>query len=497
MPEPLRVLLVASEAAPFAKTGGLADVMGALPKALRRRGIDARLVMPRYGWISREALTQRPAPLGVPVGPSELWCAVLEGRHGEVPVYFIEHDALYDRPDLYGPQGGAYADNCLRFALLSRGALQLCLHLGWTPEIIHANDWQAALVPLYLNTVCSGTPLQATASVLTIHNLAYQGWFYKEDAISIGLGPQQAAPLGLEAAGYLNLLKGGIHHATVITTVSPSYAREIQTPWFGEGLDAVLRSRRADLFGVLNGIDTDLWDPSRDPYLPRPYSAEDLSGKAYCKAVLQQETGLAPRPEVPLIGMVTRLSGQKGIDVLASALDRLLDLDVQLVLLGTGDAGAEEYLRNASSRRPDRFRALIRFDERLAHLIEAGADLYLMPSRWEPCGLNQMYSFRYGTLPIVRATGGLLDTGTNLDVESGEGDCFKFHDLTVDALVAVVGWAASVYRDNKTLHATMVRRAMAEDFSWDRAAASYEYFYRLAKVRRSQLFERGGVAGRR
>jgi starch synthase len=487
MPEPLRVLLVASEVAPYAKTGGLADVMGALPAALRRRGIDVRVLMPRYGWISRQGLQQQVAPLGVPVSPVERWCAVLEGRRGEVPIYFLEHDVLYDRPDLYGPGGGAYADNCLRFALLSRGALQLCHHLGWWPDIIHANDWQAALSAVYLNTVTAGTPLAATASVLTIHNLAYQGWFYLEDMQSIGLDPRQASPLGLEWAGYLNLLKAGIHHATLVTTVSPSYAREIQTPWFGEGLDPVLRSRRSDLFGVLNGIDTALWDPAADPHLPRNYSADDLSGKAYCKAVLQQEAGLAPRPDVALVGMVTRLSPQKGVDVVAACLDRLLDLDIQLVLLGTGDAAAEEFFRAAAARRPDRFRAFISFDERLAHLVEAGSDLYLMPSRWEPCGLNQMYSFRYGSLPIVRSTGGLQDTGTNLDTFSGEGDCFKFYDLTADALVGVVGWAASTYREQKTLFYSMVRRAMAEDFSWDRAAASYEYFYRLASVRRRGL----------
>jgi starch synthase len=486
MLEPLRVLIVASEAAPFAKSGGLADVMGALPQALRRRGVDVRMVLPRYGWIARDQLRLHPTPLGVPVSPTERWCAVLEGRLADVPVYFLEHDVLYDRPELYGPPGEAYADNCLRFALLSRGALQLCLYLGWIPDVLHANDWQGALAPLYLNTAARGTALERTASVLTVHNLAYQGWFHSVDAINIGLDWPTLYHLGYEAYDTLNLLKGGILNATLVTTVSPTYAKEIQTPWYGEGLDGVLRSRAADLFGVLNGIDLSLWDPATDPHLPRRYSAADLSGKHYCKAALQQEASLPPRPEAPLVGMVTRLSGQKGLDVVATALERLLDLDVQMVLLGTGDHWAEEFFRAAAARRPDRFHAWIAFDERLAHLVEAGSDLFLMPSRWEPCGLNQLYSMRYGTLPIVRDTGGLRDTGQNLDLQTGEGDCFKFHDLTPDALVGVVGWAASVYREQKTVLASMIQRAMAEDYSWDRSAATYEYFYRLASVRRRQ-----------
>jgi starch synthase len=320
--------------------------------------------------------------------------------------------------------------------------------------------------------------------VLTIHNLAYQGWFLKDDLVNTGLAWETFNHLGLEAYDAINLLKGGIYHATLVTTVSPSYAKEVQTPWFGEGLDGVLRSRAGDLFGVLNGIDDKTWSPETDPLIPRNYSAADLSGKLFCKAALQQEAGLSARPDVPLVGIVTRLSGQKGMDVVAAALERLLDLDVQMVLLGTGDPAAEEHFGRMSARRPDRFHAWITFDERLAHLIEAGADLFLMPSRWEPCGLNQMYSMRYGTLPVVRATGGLQDTGESFDPETGDGDCFKFHDLTPDTLVDTLGWAASIYRENKLAWAAMMQRAMAEDFSWDRAAATYEYFYRLAKVKR-------------
>jgi starch synthase len=484
MSEPLRVLMISSEVNPFAKTGGLADVMSGLPQALRRRGIDVRLLMPRYGWIPRGTLKAHSEPLGIPVSPHERWCAVLESSLGEVPIYFLEHDVLYDRPHLYGPPGGGYHDNCLRFALLSRGALQLCQHLHWWPQVFHANDWQTALVPVYLNTTTRGTPLEGSASVLTIHNLAFQGWFPKEEMVSIGLGWEHFTHLGLEAFDLINLLKGGIYHATLVTTVSPTYAKEIQTPWFGEGLDGVLRSRRADLFGVLNGIDLEQWDPETDPLIPRTFSASDLSGKHYCKAALQQEAGLAQRPEVPLIGMVTRLSGQKGMDLVAEAMPRLLEQDVQIALLGTGDGWAEDFFRRFSMERPDQFHAWITFDERLAHLIEAGADLFLMPSRFEPCGLNQMYSMRYGTLPIVRATGGLQDTGKDFDPTTGEGSCFKFHDPTVDALVKTVAQAADTYRENKLAFASMIRQAMAEDYSWERSAATYEYFYRLAQVRR-------------
>lgn len=484
MSDVLRVLIVAAEATPFAKVGGLADVIGALPSALKTRGLDVRVLLPRYGWINRRVLREHPYPLGVPITAEEKWCAVLEGRLGDVPIYFLEHDELYNRPHLYGPPGQDYADNCLRFALLSRAALQLCHYLHWWPQVIHANDWQTGLIPIYLNTVARQTPLAQTASVLTIHNLAFQGWFPKSELSNIGLPDEKVAQLGLEAIGALNLLMGGILNASVVTTVSPTYAQEIQTSWQGEGLDGILRSRGADLFGVLNGIDYTAWDPSTDKHLPRLFSREDLSGKQYCKAVLQKEARLAPRPDVPLVGMVTRIANQKGMDIVVEALSRLLDLDIQIVLLGTGDPQLEQALADAAKRRPDRFCAWLKFDERLAHLIEAGSDMFLMPSRWEPCGLNQMYSMRYGTLPIVRMTGGLVDTGSNFDEERGEGDCFKFYDLTPDALVGTVGWAVRIFREHKSVWQQAMQRAMTENFSWDRSAASYEYFYRLAMVKR-------------
>jgi starch synthase len=318
-----------------------------------------------------------------------------------------------------------------------------------------------------------------------VHNLAYQGWFHKEDMANLRLGWEHFTHLGLEYYDSINLLMGGIYHATLVTTVSPTYAKEIQTSSYGEGLQGVLRSRRADLFGVLNGIDYRVWDPVTDALIPRNYSADDLSGKRFCKATLQQEANLPQRPDVPVVGMVTRLSSQKGIDMVAATLDQILQQDLQLVLLGTGDPWAMDFFARAAAANPKRFKAWITFDEQLAHLIEAGSDFFLMPSRWEPCGLNQMYSMRYGTLPIVRATGGLEDTGINFDPATGQGTCFKFHDLTPDAMLNTVAWAAQTYRDNRLAMESMIRQAMQLDFSWDRAAATYEYYYRLARVRQT------------
>jgi starch synthase len=468
--------------------------------------MDVRVLMPRYGWIPREQLTAHPDPLPVRLAGAEHGCAILEGALGSgpprgghpvasspaargapvLPVYFLEHDALYDREGVYGPPGAAYADNCARFALLSRSAIELCYHLDWWPHVIHAHDWPAALVPVYLNVLADPrSPLGSAASVLTIHNLAFQGWFKRSEMATIDLGWELFAHLGLEAYDAINLLKGGIHHASLVTTVSPTYAREIQTPAYGEGLDSVLRSRRADLFGVLNGIDEQTWDPTTDPLLPRRYTREDLSGKRYCKAILQQRAGLDLRPDVPLVGMVTRLSVQKGVDIVAAALLRLLELDIQLVLLGTGAPWAEQYFIEAARQHERRFCAWMLFDEERAHLIEAGADFFLMPSRWEPCGLNQMYSMRYGTIPILRATGGLEDSGESFDSDTGSGNCFKFRDLTPETLVDTVGLAAATFRDSPTIIKAMIQSAMGQDFSWDRAAGTYEYYYRLAAVRQA------------
>ncbi len=483
---PLKVLVVSSECAPFAKTGGLGDVVGALPKALRRLGIDVRIVMPLYAGMPWHDFEVLDGFVTVPMwyGPARGGIRLGHLPRTDVPVYMLEHHRYFDRPHLYGPGGDAYSDNLERFTFLSRGALELVKALGWVPDVIHANDWQTALVPVYLNTVEWARPLHGSASVYTIHNLAYQGVHDRGALFITGLGPEHYHPGEFEHLGTLNLTKGALRHATLLSTVSPTYAREIQTPEYGWHLEGVLAERRGDLVGILNGVDVEEWDPATDPHLPAHFDARDLAGKAACKAALQREAGLPVRADVPLFGFVGRLTFQKGVDVMAHALGRILDWNVQMVLLGTGDHDAERFFAVAAAERPDRFAAWLAFDDARAHRIEAGADFFLMPSRFEPCGLNQMYSLRYATLPIVRATGGLCDTVRNYDQATGDGTGFVFRDLTPDSLANTVGWAVSTWHDRARHVEQMRRRAMAEDFSWARAAREYDALYRRAYARR-------------
>jgi starch synthase len=482
----LAVLFVASECAPFAKTGGLGDVVGALPKALARLGIDVRVVMPLYAGMPWDAFETLEGVLTVPTGLGPAYGAVRLGRlpRSDVRLYCLEHRRYFDRPYLYGPPGEAYADNLERFTFLSRGALELCKALGWTPDVVHAHDWQAALVPVYVDTVERQGPLARCASVYTIHNLAYQGVFAGNALGVTGLGPEHYTPREFEHFGTTNLTKAALYHATVLSTVSPTYAREIQTSAYGCGLDGVLRERARDLVGILNGIDPEEWDPATDPHVPAHFDRSDLRGKAACKAALQREAGLPPRPEVPVLALIARLVPQKGIDVFAAALDEVLGWDVQVVVLGTGDPEAERFFAARARARPDRLVAWIGFDEARAHRIEAGADFFVMPSRFEPCGLSQLYSLRYGTLPIVRATGGLADTVVNYDEATGGGTGFVFHDLDPRSLAATIGWAVATWYDRPQHIAAMRRRAMAEDFSWDRAARAYHALYLDARARR-------------
>ena len=486
MTAPLKVLFVTSECAPFAKTGGLADVAGALPKALAGRGIDVRVVMPLYAGIDWHSLETLEGTVVVPMGRGRGYTGIRMGSlpGSQVPIYFLEHHHYYDRSHLYGPPGDAYGDNLERFAFLSRGSLELCKALGWIPDIVHANDWQTALVPAYINTVEWAQPLHGAASIYTIHNLAYQGVFDSAALWVTGLGWEHYKPEEFEHFGTLNLTKGAIVHSTLLSTVSPTYAREIETPAFGYGLDGLLAGRGGDLIGVLNGIDVHEWDPATDPHITAHYSPLDMTGKAACKRALQEEAGFAVRPDVPLFGLVSRLTSQKGVDVLAQALEGLLHHDLQFVLLGAGDPEAEAYLRWLDSRRGDRFRAWLHFDNGRAHRIEAGCDFFVMPSRYEPCGLNQLYSLRYGTLPIVRATGGLADTVINYDEHTGRGTGFVFHDLNPGAVYDTVGWALAAWYDRPGHIEEMRRQAMAQDFSWEHSAADYEQLYLRAYERR-------------
>jgi starch synthase len=485
----MKILLIAAEAVPFAKTGGLADVAGVLPKFLAQAGHDVRVVMPRYYDINRAPLSAVGGPLGVPMGIiGEQWCGVLEGRlpDSEVPVYFIDHEGYFGRKGLYNePNGEGYPDNDNRFVFLSRAALELCRMIDFAPDVVHCNDWHTAVAPVFLNTHYRDDPwLGRAASVLTIHNMGYQGRFYSGLMDVLDIGWEHFNPNELEHFDQVNLLKGGINHCTLWNAVSPRYAKEIMSPEFGHGLDGVARRRASELHGILNGIDYAEWDPANDPYTAALYSAEDLSGKAQCKAALQQEMGLPVRDDVPVIGIITRLVHQKGIDLIAACLPRILDLDVQFVLLGSGARWAHDYFGAMANSGRANFACHLGYSNALAHRIEAGSDLYLMPSRFEPCGLNQLYSLRYGTLPIVHATGGLDDTVVNHVEGTDHGTGFKLYDLHPQAVFDTVGWAVHTWYEHPARFRAMQVRGMEQRFSWERSAARYEEMYQEAMLRR-------------
>ncbi len=486
-----KVLMVTSEVVPFAKAGGLGDMVSALASELAMQGHDVRIVLPRYYFIDSGRLQRTGGPLGVPLGRGEEWCAVSTSRlpRGDVPVYFLDHQELYGRDGIYGTRTeSAFADNLRRFALLGRGALQLCRALEWYPDVVHAHDWPAALAPVLLYHLEAGEPFAATGSVLTIHNLGYQGVFPAEDFSVLPLPASAYTKAGFASPDGLNLLQAGLHNADVLTTVSPTYAAEIQTPEQGYGLDGLLRRRKSDLFGVLNGIDYEVWDPEIDLHLPANYSHRNLSGKAVCKAALQEVMALEQDPKVPIVAMVTRLVDQKGIGELCGptygSLYRICnELALQFVILGTGEAWCEAELEKLDAKLPNLGVAL-EYNEALAHLIEGGADFFLMPSRYEPCGLNQMYSLRYGTLPIVRRTGGLADTVVSYNEASGEGTGFVFDELTPQAIFDTVGWATWAWYNRKPHITAMRRRAMQLRFSWAKAAERYAELYQWAIDRR-------------
>ena len=475
----MEILFVASEVAPWSKTGGLGDVAGALPRALAARGHAVSVVSPRYYTIDVREPGFLPLHRAVRVQgePTTLWLRPAGG----VSFYFVEHDRYFaSRRGLYGDASGDYGDNAERFAYLSRVALAAPAALGQRPRILHLNDWQTGLVPFLLHHEHAEDPaLTRARTVFTIHNLAYQGIFPKHLVPALGLPWSVFRYEAMEFHDHLSFMKAGLTFSDALTTVSPSYAREILTPEGGAMLDPVLRHRAADLTGILNGIDVDEWDPAKDGHLRAHYSAQDLSGKGVCKAELQRELKLPVRPEVPLIGMVGRLAEQKGIDLVAAILGRLATLDVQLAVLGSGDRNLESVFVRASREHGRRVAARVGFDEGLAHRIEAGADLFLMPSRFEPCGLNQMYSLRYGTVPLVRAVGGLEDTVQDYDGAS-RGTGFKFKEYHPRALFLALTRALDVFQD-RAAWLGLIRRGMAVDLSWDRSATGYEALYhRLA-----------------
>jgi starch synthase len=462
-----KILMVASEAAPFAKTGGLADVLGSLPAALHENGEEVAVLLPRYRGVAVEGARRIYDSLPIWLGESRYDTSVYQIGES-VPYYFLECPELYDREGLYGTSRGDYPDNHIRFAVLSRAALEVARRI-FRPQVIHCHDWQSGMVAAYLQSPLAGDPTFAGMKTLfTIHNLGYQGLFNKETGVEIGLDPALFHPGGVEFFGQISFIKGGIVYSDAISTVSRTYAREIQTAEYGFRLDGLLRSRRDVLHGIVNGVDYTRWNPASDPYLPAHYSAADLSGKQKCKQALLREFGFATSR--PVIGVVMRLASQKGADLIAEAGEDLAKEEVMLIVLGAGEAKYEKLMRDLAQAHPDKIGVRIGYDEAVAHRIEAGADMFLMPSRYEPCGLNQIYSLRYGTIPIVRATGGLDDT-----IDEGTG--FKFREYASAALMGAVRKSLSEYRSPEKWTARM-KRAMAKDFSWKVSALEYTRLYR-------------------
>ncbi len=483
---PLKILMVASEMVPFVKAGGLGDVVGSLSAELKLLGHDVRVVIPRYSCLEhRGHRTKTVLPsMGVWMGGVCEWCSVLSLTAASgVQVYLIEHNLFFSREGIYHDHSmNDYPDNPRRFAFLSRAALQLCMDTGFAPDIVHANDWQTALAAAYLKVWhWNDRSLGKTASVLTVHNLAYQGVYGLEHWKYMGLGDGSFTQDKFESYGRINMLKGGISFADMINTVSPTYARETTTPEGGFGLAPYLTDKGDRYCGILNGVDYGVWSPEKDTLIPKRFSVNNLAGKAACKRALQREFLLAEDAGAALFGTVGRLVHQKGFELIARSIESMLTaMRVQFVMLGTGEGRFEHYFGELPARYPGRVGSFIGFNNRLAHLIEAGCDFFLMPSMHEPCGLNQMYSLRYGTLPIVRATGGLDDTVVNYDEATGSGTGFKFWEPSAQALYYTVGWAVSTYFDRRLHTARLISNAMKQDFSWTRSAREYVKLYHRA-----------------
>lgn len=477
-----QILFLSSEVFPYAKTGGLADVAGALPGALRRLGTDVRVALPLYrsvrsGGFELHPLLER---VDVPLGGMNLPAAVWETRTEEgVPVYLVDREDLYDRPNLYGTPMGDYYDNLERFSFFCHAVLRTLEAISFRPKIVHCNDWQTGLVPALLAGPYSRSSLLGgVPSVFTIHNLGYQGIFPPQKLSVTGLPAAEFFhPEGVEFWGNLSLLKAGIVYSHATTTVSPTYAREIQTPEFGLGMEGILRHRSSALHGILNGVDYRLWDPSTDPHLPENYFPGKMSGKKTCKEALIREVGLDPDLiQRPLLGMTTRLAAQKGLDLVTAVLEEILAMDVGLVVLGSGEEHYQRALLEASRAHPQRLAVRIGFDEPQAHRIMAGVDVFLIPSRYEPCGLTQMYAFKYGTVPLVKATGGLEDTVRHYDPRTGQGNGFKFGPHEPKAFLECLREAVGLY-GNPEQWRKLVLNGMKEDFSWDRSAKQYLQLY--------------------
>lgn len=484
MPKKLKILFVAGEVVPFAKTGGLADVMGSLPQAVEKCGNESRIMMPKYGVINDRKFRMhdvlRLKDLPIPIGSKTemLSVKVTALPSSKVQIYFLYNETYFKRDGLYvSPTTKKdYQDNDERFIFFNRGVLETLKTLGWKPDVIHCNDWMTALIPAYLKLVYKDDPFfKNVKTVYTIHNIAYQGAFHKSALYKAGFPESEFTPEGLEFYDSFNFMKIGIVYADAITTVSEKYAEEIRTDdELSCGMKGILNKRKKDLYGILNGIDENIWSPEHDEFIEKNYNADDLASKLENKKALLRRLKMPYNEKTPVIGMISRLVDHKGFDLVIEAFDKLMAMDLQMVLLGTGEKEYEDFFRKMAAKYPEKFSATISFNDELAHLIEAGADMFLMPSKYEPCGMNQMYSLKYGTVPIVRATGGLYDTVK--PYKAGKGNGFVFEKYSAADMLKAIKEALEVYKDQKTW-VKIVQNGMATDLSWKRSAEKYNALY--------------------
>lgn len=477
----MKIVIASSEVAPFATTGGLGDVVGALPKALKRLGLDCYVLMPKYKEIDDErfGLKLIGEPLTVPISNNKIIQARIYTAFMDmdIPVYFIENRDYFYRDWIYGTNGKDYPDNAERFTFFSKGCLSLLKKIGIYADIIHCNDWHTALIPIYLKTLCKDDEFFKNLKTLfTIHNVAYQGIFDYNNIDLMGLPHDTFTIDGIEYYGKINLLKAGIIFSDIITTVSKTYAKEIQTERYGCGLDGILRRRKDNLYGIINGIDYNDWNPAKDRFIIKQYSIDDLSGKEACKKDLLSIYGLEFKRDIPVIGIVSRLDEQKGFDLIEEIMDELMEWDMQICILGIGKERYHKFLYNLADRHREKVGVRIAFDNPLAHKITAGADIFLMPSRYEPCGLSQLHSQKYGTIPVVRDTGGLADTIKEYDPVAGNGNGFKFLSYTRESFLNAIRSAINLYNDREKWQKLM-KNAMKEDHSWERSAREYLRLY--------------------
>ena len=479
----MKILFVTPEATPFAKTGGLADVAGSLPRALRQLGHDVRVILPCHRSAERSGVSLRKGRKSVEVtlDGTAYRGSLKQASHDGVPFWFIDCPEFFDREGLYGTAEGDYPDNSLRFGFFCRAVLEMIKRLDFRPDVIHIHDWQTCFIPALLRTELRRNPFYSSmATLLTIHNLGYQGNFPLDRIGQLGLDPVLGTPKGMEFYGNLSVLKGGINYSDVINTVSPTYCQEIQSSEQGHGFDGLLRERQENLHGIINGLDRRIWDPAIDTALPTAFNAENLNGKRACKRLLQKELGLETRHEVPIIALVSRLDRQKGIDLVEKAWEKLLTRDIQFILLGSGNQEAMNFWENQADKHPGKISINLGFDEKFSHRIYAASDLLLVPSRYEPCGLTQMIALTYGALPVVRNTGGLADTVLDITAHPRQGNGFVFENSDPEEMLAAIDRALELY-PQRSRWLTLVKRGMVQDFSWTRSAEQYQQLYTRAR----------------